>query len=50
MIEEACKGRHKIGEFEIGMPSKPSDVEEDPAHQEVMKWLSEVEVLKKSLQ
>ena len=37
-------------EFEIGICSKPLEIEEYLAHQEVMESLSEVEVLKKSLQ
>ena len=57
MHKEAYKDRGKqiISDFEIGTCSKPSVIEElneqeDPAHQKVMESLSEVEVLKKSLQ
>ena len=37
-------------EFEVGTGLKPSEIDEDPAHLEMMKSISEVEVLKKSLQ
>ena len=57
IIEEACKdkGKHKVFEFDIGTCSKPSVIEElneheDPAYQKVMESLSEVKILKKSLQ
>ena len=57
MLEEACKykGKQKVFEFEIGTCLKPSDIEElneqeDPAHQKVMESLSDVEILRKSLQ
>ena len=50
LIEEVCKGKHKVVEFEIGTCSKQSDAEEGPSHQEVMESLSEIKVLKKSLQ
>ena len=49
------KGKQKISKFEMGTCSKPSNVEEleekdSPPHQAVMETLSEIEVLKKSLQ
>ena len=50
LIEETCKGKQKVVELEIGMCSKPSEIEEDHAHQQVMESLSEVKVLNKSLQ
>ena len=39
-----------VVEFEVGVGSKASDIDEDPAHLEMMKSVSEVEVLNKSLQ
>ena len=52
LLEEACKdnGKNKVVEFEIGTCSKPSDIEEDLAHQEVMESSSKVQILKKYLQ
>ena len=50
LIKEACKGKQKVVEFEVGTCSRPSETEEDHAHLEIMKSLSEVEVLKKFLQ
>ena len=40
-----------MDEYEVGTCSKPSKIDEDPpAHLEMMKLVSEFEVLKKSLQ
>ena len=50
LIKDACKGKQKVVEFEVGTCSKPSEIEEDPAYLEMMKSLSEVEVLKNFLQ
>ena len=51
LIKEVCKCKQKVDEYEVGTCSKPSEIDEDPpAHPEMMKSVSEVEVLKKSLQ
>ena len=50
VIKEVCKGKQKVVELEVGTCSKPLDIDEDTAHLEMMKSVSEVEVLKKSLQ
>ena len=45
-----CKGKEKIVEFEVVSGSKPPEAEEAPIHFEIVESVSEVEVLKKSLQ
>ena len=50
LMKENCKGKQKVVEFEVATCSRSLEIEEDPTHQEVMKSLSEVEVLNKSLQ
>ena len=37
LIKETCKGKQKVVEFEVGTCSRTPVIEEDPAHQEVMK-------------
>ena len=51
LIKEVCNCKQKVDEYEVGTCLKPSEIDEDPpAHMEMMKLVSEVEVLKKSLQ
>ena len=50
LIKKLCKGKQKVVEFEVGSCSKPWEIDEIPAHLEMMESISEVEVLNKSLQ
>ena len=50
LLKKVCKGKEKVFEFEFGAGSKPLETEEVPIHFEIMELVSEVEVLKNSLQ
>ena len=37
LIKDVCKGKQKVAEFEVGTGLKPSKIDEDPTHLEMMK-------------